>query len=141
MALNQLSAQSEFVALAPAPAKVRASRDGFLATRTRAALRLVPDISVENAASVENGKFVAILASIFVAGLLALLAINTSLTSGAFTMENMKLKLAQINDQSEATLNMVAKQAAPDQLALHAAKLGMQPAQTNNFLNLSVPTP
>jgi hypothetical protein len=141
MALTQISAQSEFVALAPAPTRVRPGRDGFIATRTRAALRLVPDLSVENAASVENGKFVAILASIFLAGLLALLAINTSLTSGAFTMESIKIKLAQINDQADATLNSVAEQSSPVQLALHASKLGMAPAQSNNFLNLSVPTP
>ena len=129
------------MALNQASPRTRPVRDFDIAARTRAALKLVPDLSVENSASVDNSTFIKIIATISVAGLLALLAINVSLTSGAFTMENLKLKLAAISDQRDATFNTVATFSAPDQLATHATKLGMTPAVTNNFVNLSVKSP
>lgn len=141
MALTQFSPASPASPLTTAPVRTRVVRDFNLANRTRAALKLVPDLSVDNAASVDNGKFIAIIASIFVAGLLALLAINTSLTSGAFTMENLKLKVASVSDQRDATLNQVASFSSPDQLAARATKLGMGPQLTNNFVNLTVSKP
>ncbi len=145
MALTEI-APSQFVASgysvsAPLPTPARTIRDFGIAQKTRAALKLVPDLSVDNSASVDNGKFIMIIASIFVAGLLALLAINTSLTSGAFTMENMKLKLAAMNDQRDATLNQLAAYASPDQLAAHAKKLGMSAQESNNFVNVAEPQP
>ena len=118
-------------------------RSGRLAKQTRAALRLVPDFSVENSAAVSNRGFMGILIGVFVAGLLALLCINTALTSGAFTLENMKLELAAVNDQRDAVLNQVATHSSPDFLAKAATKLGMQPQTGINFLSLNptaVPT-
>jgi len=129
------------VALNQISTRTRPVRDFDFSGRTRAALKLVPDLSVDNSASVDNSTFLKIIATISVAGLLALLAINVSLTSGAFTMENLKLKLAAISDQRDATLNTVATFSAPDQLAIRATKLGMTPAVTNNFINLSVKLP
>jgi hypothetical protein len=129
------------VALNQISTRTRPVRDFDFSGRTRAALKLVPDLSVENSASVDNSTFLKIIATISVAGLLALLAINVSLTSGAFTMENLKLKLAAISDQRDATLNTVATFSAPDQLAIRATKLRMTPAVTNNFINLSVKLP
>jgi len=113
------------------------TRGGGFAKQTRAALRLVPDFSVDNSAAVSNRGFMGILIGIFVTGLLALLCINTALTSGAFTLENMKLHLAAVNDQRDAVLNEVAAQSSPDYLAKAATKLGMQPQTEINFLNLN----
>jgi hypothetical protein len=127
--------------ISPTPITTRPIRDLTIAGRTRAVLRLVPDLSVDNSASVDNRTFIGIITGIFVVGLLALLAINTSLTSGAFTMEKLKMQLASVNDQRDATLNQVANFSAPDQLALRAIKLGMSPQLTNNFVNLTVIKP
>lgn len=108
-----------------------------IALRTKTVLRLVPNDSSEVEVGVSNQGFIAIIASIFLVGLLALLLINTALTSGAFTMENLKLQLASMSDQRDATLNQVATFASPNQLAVRATKLGMQPEVENNFLSLT----
>jgi len=74
---------------------------------------------------------------VFTAGLLLLLSVNTALTSGAFTLENMKLHLAAVNDQRDAVLNQVATFSSPNKLAAAATKLGMQPQASINFLDIS----
>jgi len=86
---------------------------------------------------VGNGAFIAFLIGVFTAGLLLLLSVNTALTSGAFTLENMKLHLAAVNDQRDAVLNQVATFSSPNKLAAAATKLGMQPQASINFLDIS----
>ena len=113
------------------------SRARTLADQTRSALKLVPDLSVANSQAVSNRAFIGFLIGIFTAGLLILLNVNTALTSGAFTLENMKLHLAEVNDQRDALLNQVASFSSPDKLAVTATKLGMQPQTTINFLNIN----
>lgn len=93
MALTQLE---QFELATPQRSRVRA-----IADQTRAALKLVPDLTVDNSKAVSNRAFIGFLIGIFTAGLLLLLSVNTALTSGAFTLENMKLQLAASNDQRE----------------------------------------
>ena len=119
-------------AVAPQRSRVREFAD-----QTRAALKLVPDLTVDNSQAVGNGAFIAFLIGVFTAGLLLLLSVNTALTSGAFTLENMKLHLAAVNDQRDAVLNQVATYSSPNNLAVAATKLGMQPQTTINFLDIS----
>ena len=118
------------------PQSVKPNRISGIARQTRVALRLVPDLSVENDQAVSNNAFVGILIGIFTVGLLLLLCINIALTSGAFTLENAKLSLASVNDQRDAVLNQVDSLSSPDNLAAAATKLGMKPQTTINFLNL-----
>ena len=118
-------------AVAPQRSRVREFAD-----QTRAALKLVPDLTVDNSQAVGNGAFIAFLIGVFTAGLLLLLSVNTALTSGAFTLENMKLHLAAVNDQRDAMLNAVAAFSSPDTLATAATKMGMQPQLSINFLNI-----
>lgn len=118
------------------PQSVKPNRLSGIARQTRVALRLVPDLSVENDQAVSNNAFVGILIGIFTVGLLLLLCINIALTSGAFTLENAKLSLASVNDQRDAVLDQVDSLSSPDNLAAAATKLGMKPQTTINFLNL-----
>ena len=118
-------------AVAPQRSRVREFAD-----QTRAALKLVPDLAVDNSQAVGNGAFIAFLIGVFTAGLLLLLSVNTALTSGAFTLENMKLHLASVNDQRDAVLNQVATFSSPNKLAEAATKLGMQPQASINFLDI-----
>ena len=118
------------------PQSVKPNRISGIARQTRVALRLVPDLSVENDQAVSNNAFVGILIGIFTVGLLLLLCINIALTSGAFTLENAKLSLASVNDQRDAVLDQVDSLSSPDNLAAAATKLGMKPQTTINFLNL-----
>jgi hypothetical protein len=116
------------------------SRVREFAEQTRAALRLVPDLTVDNSQAVSNRAFIAFLIGVFTAGLLLLLSINTALTSGAFTLENMKLHLAAVNDQRDALLNQVATYSSPDNLAITATKLGMLSQSGINFLDINTAT-
>jgi len=109
---------------------------GF-ADQTRAALKLVPDLTVDNSKAVSSRAFIGFLIGVFTAGLLILLSINTALTSGAFTLENAKIQLASVNDQRDALLNQVATFSSPNRLASVASKMGMQPQTAINFLNIS----
>jgi len=112
------------------------SRVREFADQTRAALKLVPDLTVDNSQAVGNGAFIAFLIGVFTAGLLLLLSVNTALTSGAFTLENMKVHLATVNYQRDALLNQVAAFSSPYTLATNATKMGMQPQLSINFLNI-----
>ena len=107
----------------------------------RAALRIVPDLDVRNAESVDIRTFIGIIAAIFLSGLIALLAINTSLTADAFRAEHLKIELASINSQRDVILNQVAKYSSTNQLAQSASKLGMKPAESTSFVDLTVTLP
>ena len=115
------------------------SRVRQFADQTRAALKVVPDLSVDNSQAVSNRAFIGFLIGVFTVGLLLLLSLNTALTSGAFTLENMKLHLAEVNDQRDALLNQVSLYSSPNNLAASATKLGMQPQAGINFLDLNTP--
>ena len=134
MALTQIE-QSAQSTQSPIPTLPRSRARNF-ADQTRAALKLVPDFNTDNSLAVSNRTFIGFLIGIFTAGLLILLSVNTALTSGAFTLENMKLQLAAVNDQRDAVLNQVATYSSPDNLAKVATKLGMVPQATINFLNI-----
>lgn len=129
-------AQFEEVTSTPA----QRSRARQLAAQTRAAIRLVPDLNVDNSQAVSNRAFIGFLIGVFTVGLLLLLSVNTALTSGAFTLESMKLHLAAVNDQRDALLNQVASYSSPDNLAVTALKMGMQPQVGINFLDINPPT-
>ena len=116
------------------------SRVRQLAVQTKAAIRLVPDLNVDNSQAVSNRAFIGFLIGVFTVGLLLLLSVNTALTSGAFTLESMKLHLAAVNDQRDALLNQVALYSSPNNLAVTAIKLGMQPQVGINFLDINPPT-
>ena len=130
MAIAQLE---ELSPLQPERARFR-----NFAKQTRAALKLVPDLTVENSQAVSSRAFIGILIGAFAAGLLILLSINTALTSGAFTLENVKIQLAAVNDQRDALLNQLATFSSPNSLSSVAIKLGMQPQPAINFLTIPV---
>ena len=125
---------AQFEELAP-PLPGRTRIRGF-AKQTRPGLKLVPDLCVDNSKAVSSRAFIGILIGLFAAGLLILLSINTALTSGAFTLENVKLQLASVNDQRDALLNQVATFSSPNKLSSVAIKMGMQPQAAINFLTL-----
>jgi hypothetical protein len=120
----------------PSEKLLRSRARGF-AEQTRAALKLVPDLTVDNSEAVSSRAFIGFLIGIFTAGLLLLLSVNTALTSGAFTLENMKLQLAAANDQRDTVLNQVGTYSSPNNLAVAATKLGMLPQASIYFLNIS----
>ncbi len=126
---------TQFEELAPAESERTGNRS--ITKQTRASLKLVPDLDAEKSKAISSRTFIGFLIGVFAAGLLILLSINTALTSGAFTLENVKLQLASANDQRDALLNKVATYSSPNRLASVAIKLGMQPQSVINFLTIT----
>jgi hypothetical protein len=113
---------------------VSRSREKLAQKSTKAALKLVPDISPDAQA---DRKFFAIFVSTVGAiGLLVLLTINTLLAQDAFELTNLKLEVKMVSDQREAIARQIDAQSSPEALARSAAALGMKPSESPVFLNL-----
>jgi hypothetical protein len=113
------------------------SRAAVVNGSTKVVLRLVPELRVEAGEEIQLRAFLTILASIFVASLIALLVINTSLNQDAFVLQRMKHQMNTVNDQRDAILRQAALQSSPDSLAAAATKLGMVPNGTPSFIDMS----
>lgn len=100
----------------------------------RAMLRLVPNIDSQR--SLDKKGFSIFIGSVFGAGLLALLMINTAANQDAFILADLKDQLSIATEQREATLKELQRVAAPDNLAKSAQKIGMIPGTTPKFLFL-----
>jgi hypothetical protein len=85
--------------LAPA---IRISTKIVKAQTNKAVLRLAPEI--KNGEVANDRTFVVFLATIFTAGLLSLLVINTALARDAFVLGELKQQAQLLTDQREAIL-------------------------------------
>ena len=121
-------------ALAPAITK-RTSR--VAQKSTRAALRIVADVSAGNQAT--SRSYALFITAIGVVFLLALLFINTLLAQDAFELSKLQADLNLSSDQYEAVTREIERISSPAVLSVEAQKLGMKPSLTPTFLNLDVP--
>ena len=121
-------------ALAPAITK-RTSR--VAQKSTRAALRIVADVSAGNQAT--SKSYALFITAIGVVFLLALLFINTLLAQDAFELSKLQADLKLSSDQYEAVTREIERISSPAVLSVEAQKLGMKPSLTPTFLNLDVP--
>ena len=121
-------------ALAPAITK-RTSR--VAQKSTRAALRIVADVSAGNQAT--SRSYALFITAIGVVFLLALLFINTLLAQDAFELSKLQADLKLSSDQYEAVTREIERISSPAVLSVEAQKLGMKPSLTPTFLNLDVP--
>jgi hypothetical protein len=119
--------------LAPA---IRISTKIVKAQTNKAVLRLVPEI--KNGEVATDRTFVVFLATIFTAGLLSLLVINTALARDAFVLAEIKQQAQLLTDQREAILQEVAVKSSPDKLAQSAHELGMVASSDPRLLDMSV---
>ena len=119
--------------LAPA---IRISTNIVKAQTNKAVLRLAPEI--KNGEVANDRTFVVFLATIFTAGLLSLLVINTALARDAFVLGELKQQAQLLTDQREAILQEVAAKSSPDKLAQSASELGMLASINPRFLDMSV---
>lgn len=113
------------------------SRELVIAQSTKAVLHLVPDLRTEEGEEVNPRAFGVILATVFGAGLLSLLVINTLLTQDAFVLQRLKHNVNITNDQRDEILRQVAVKSSPQQLAASAGKMGMVPASSPKFIDLN----
>ncbi|CAB5240716.1 unannotated protein [freshwater metagenome] len=101
----------------------------------RAALKLVTNVSP---AEQVNRKFFATFATfVMIFGLAMLLVINTLLAQDAFTLAKLQNDSKLATDQYEALSRTIEKISSPEELAVKAKALGMEPAATPTFVNLN----
>jgi len=84
----------------------------------------------------DRKAFAIFLTSMAIAGLLALLAINTALSQGAFELSKLTAQAITLNDQREAVMKKIAKASSPEVLAYRAKAAGMVPSQSPRFLTI-----
>ena len=102
----------------------------------RPILKGLPSLKIESGKRTTSGAFTFIMGGLILLNLLALLVINTLMTQDAFTLQDLKHQANTVNDQRDAIMREVAKQNSPDMLAAHAIKIGMQPVEKLNYINL-----
>ena len=117
-----------------APA-IEISRKIVLEKTNKVVLRLVPEIKPGEVAA--QRTFAIFIATIFTAGLLTLLVVNTALAKDAFLLKQLKQEAQSLTDQREAILRQVAQKASPEKLAEQASKLGMIASTNPKFLDMS----
>lgn len=83
-----------------------------------------------------RGVFALVICGVLAIGLLAMLAINTSLASGAFALTDAKRTQAVLGEQAQALAQIVAEQGTPARLQQRAEDLGMVATRTPVFLRL-----
>jgi cell division protein FtsB len=103
-------------------------------TRGRPHLRMVSPLRPERAS---RGLFALLVAGVLIAGMVAILLINTTLAQGAFSISELQAQRAALAEQEQALAAQVAEAAAPQVLEQRARELGMVPSQTPVFLDLT----
>lgn len=118
--------------LAPSP---RGIRPTITISKTRTALRLVPDLS--SGEQVGRKSFLIFLSLVGAAGLIILLAINTVLAQDAFELRRLQAQAQTLSDQREAVMRKIAHASSPEVLAQLAVAAGMVPSTSPRFLSLT----
>jgi hypothetical protein len=67
----------------------------------------------------------------------AVLALNTSMSQGAYKSRDLKIEIADLHQQRATALTKLESNAAPGGLALQAQTLGMVPADHIGFVTLA----
>ncbi len=106
-----------------------------IARGSKVFLRILPDLKVAPGKRTSSRGFILILGAIVMFNVLALLAINTLMTSDAFVLERLKLQTNITNDQRDAVLKIAETKASPDNLAAAATGLGMIPAKSIQYID------
>lgn len=101
-------------------------------TTTAPALRVVPVLEPQRS---RVGLVVACLC-LLVAGLVALLQLNISLSHGSYEMYRLQARQDALAEQQQALEEELTARQAPEELARRAAQLGMVPADGTQFLRL-----
>lgn len=114
---------------------IEISRKIVLEKTNKVVLRLVPEIKSGEVAA--QRTFAIFIATIFTAGLLTLLVVNTALAKDAFLLKQLKQEAQSLTDQREAILRQVAQKSSPEKLAEQASKLGMIASTNPKFLDMS----
>lgn len=95
---------------------------------------------ISNSISVEKlhpRKFFLILIVVFIACFLLQAFTSLMVNSDAFTLQELKRERNLVQDQRDAILIQVNEKSSPEKLAEAASKLGMKPAESISYIDLS----
>ena len=101
--------------------------------KDRSHLRIVAPLRPSKAGL---GIYSLFLAGVLALGLVGVLFINTSLASGAYTLNELQRQHATLAEQEQSLAEQVALVSAPSALEKKARELGMVPSETPVFLSL-----
>ncbi|WP_106819084.1 FtsB/FtsL family cell division protein [Janibacter massiliensis] len=118
---------SQLTVARPAPLPSGTSR-----TRPRRDLRVV-----DATGAADGGWFRWLCGGLLVAGLLAVLLLNTALVQGSFRHNELEARSAELSDRQEALTQEIDEQSAPARLAERAHGMGMVPATSTAYIRLS----
>lgn len=101
--------------------------------KDRSHLRIVAPLRPSKAGM---GVYSLFLAGILALGLIGVLFINTSLASGAYTINELQKQQATLAEQEQTLAEQVSLVSTPAALEQRARELGMVPSETPVFLSL-----
>lgn len=104
---------------------------------TQGSRRTGRDLRVLTAADATGSPwFPVLLVSLLLAGLAALLALNTAMAKDSFEAGRLEARSAELSETREALVQDVNAQSAPQALAARAGALGMVPSEAAAFVDL-----
>jgi hypothetical protein len=83
-----------------------------------------------------RAPFVVLVLLVLGAGLVGLLLLNTGLQHSSFELRDLERETRLLRDQHAALTHEVTRLSAPDELAVRAGALGMEPAGEREYLVL-----
>ena len=110
-----------------------ATRGAAARNEDRPHLKLVSPL---RPAKASRGTFAMVMGALLIAGLGAMLLINTQLAQGSFALSSLKSQLSTLTEQEAVLSEQVASAAAPESLANKASALGMVPSKNPVFLSV-----
>lgn len=123
---------SQLTAL-PRPA-ARAARTAQPARRTATSTPRLRVVETQDAAEHTGVGFVVLCVLLLVGGLLSLLLLNTNRAQESFAIEKLQAKSAALTDEQQQLAADIDAQAAPQQLALRAQRMGLEPASKVRYV-------
>lgn len=83
-----------------------------------------------------RAPFVVLVLLVLGIALIGLLLLNTAVQQGSFELDELEAETARLRDRQTMLADGVAERSAPDELAEHARRLGMVPAEDLDFLEV-----
>lgn len=102
------------------------------ASRERARLQVVTPTDRAGSA-----WFPIVCVALLLAGLAAVLGLNTSMAQDSFKVSSLESRSAQLADTEDSLAQSINAKAAPQNLAVRADELGMVPAESAAFIDVS----
>ena len=86
---------------------------------------------------VKSRRFLFTIVFVVTLNILIVASINILMTQDAFTLQHLKNQRNLTLDQRDAIVKLVDQKNSPDQLAAAAAKMGMVPAGSISYIDMS----